>query len=69
MKKPCNIDSLLNNKSAKHISIKFIEDSTYEDVVYQFIKGLVDADFAPEKEVIGGILDIVSWEIKKTEGH
>lgn len=70
MKKPCNFDkNLKNGKHKQRFTIKINEDSTHQEVVYQFVTGLVNIGFATEKEVIEGVLDILNWEIKKTEGH
>lgn len=70
MKKPCNIDKILaNDKNMKKFTIKFNDDSTHEEVVYQFVTGLVNGGFAAEKEVLEGVLDIVQLEYPKTEGN
>lgn len=67
MKKPYNIEeSLKTGENKKSFKIKFNDDTTHEEVSYQFITGLVGQGFAPEKEILEELLTMLKIELDKT---
>ncbi len=63
MKKPCEIDqNLKRGENKKHFNIKFNDDTSHEEVVYQFVTGLVNLGFAPEQEILENIVELCKDE-------